>query len=85
MFLATGPDRILEGPNFFKNEYLSKFSAAKMKKTLVIMSQKYYIDYEIVKRKNRKLRPNILLQLRAAFSSIRVGNHRNPGLPCRRS
>ena len=28
------------GPNFFKNEYLSKFSVAKVKKTFIIMSQK---------------------------------------------
>ena len=67
MFLATGRESILGGPNLFKNEYLSKFSVAKIKKTLVIMSQRYYIDYAFVNRKNRKLRPNIWLTLRATF------------------
>ena len=36
MFLATGQGSM----NFFKDKYLSKFSVAKLKKTLVIMSQK---------------------------------------------
>ena len=40
MFLATRQESILGGPTFLKNKYLSKFSVAKMKKTLVIMSQK---------------------------------------------
>ena len=78
MFLATGRESILGGPNFLKNEYLSKFSVAKMKKTLVIMSKKFNIDYAFVNRKNRKLMSNILLTLRATFSSIRVRNHMYP-------
>ena len=35
-----GRGSILGGPIFFKNEYLRKFSVAKMKKTFAIMSQK---------------------------------------------
>ena len=78
MFLATVRESILGGSNFFKNKYLSKFSVAKMKKTLVIMSQKYYIDYAFLNRKNRKIRPNILLTFRATFLSIWVQNRRYP-------
>ena len=40
MFLVMGLGSILEGPKLFKKEYLSKFFVIKMKKTLVIMSQK---------------------------------------------
>ena len=40
MLLATGSEIILGIPNFFEEEYLSKFFVAKMKKTLIIMSQK---------------------------------------------
>ena len=40
IFLAAGPGSILGSQNFFKKKYLSKFFVAKMKKTLIIMSQK---------------------------------------------
>ena len=63
MFLVTGPGSILGGSNFFEKEYFSKFFVAKMKKSsLVITSKNYYISYTFVKRKNRKLRPNLLLR-----------------------
>ena len=70
MFLATGPRNILGSPNFFKEEYLSKFFVAKMK-TSVILNKNYHIGYAFVNRKNRNLRPNLLLTLRATFSKIR--------------
>ena len=55
----------LGGPNFFKKEYLSKFFVSSCHKN-------YYISYAFVNRKNRKLRPNLLLRLRAMFSKIRA-------------
>ena len=67
MFLATGPGTISGNPNFFKKEYVSKFFVAKMKKTLVDMSQKYDIGYAFVVQKKRKLKPNLLLTKRATF------------------
>ena len=41
---------------FFKKGYLSKFCVAKMKKTLVVMSQKFFVGYAFVNRKNKRLR-----------------------------
>ena len=69
MFPATGPGNILGNPNL-KKKYLSKFFAAKMKKTFVIMPQKLLYKLCIFKRKNRKFRLNLLLALRATFSKI---------------
>ena len=40
MFLAMGPGSIQRGQNFFRKKYLSNFFVAKMKKKVVIMSQK---------------------------------------------
>ena len=40
MILITGSGIILGGPNFLKKKCLRKCFVAKMKKTLVIMSQK---------------------------------------------
>ena len=78
MFLATGSGSILGNPNGFKKEYSSKFWGAKIMKTLVITSQKYYIGYAFVNIKNRKLRSNLLLILRATFSRIRAWCQRYP-------
>ena len=40
MFLTTGAGSILGGSSFFKKDCSSKFFEAKIKKTLVMMSQK---------------------------------------------
>ena len=58
IFLATRPGSIL----------------AKMKKTLVIMSQNYYIlvGYAFANRETRNHRHNLLLTLRATFSKIQA-------------
>ena len=59
-----GPKKYYEGPEFFlKGVFnLSKFFVAKIKNSLVIMSQSYFIGYAFVNRKKRKLRPNSLLE-----------------------
>ena len=64
MFLSTGTGSILEGCKFLRKEVFRQNFVTKIKKTLLIMSQKLlYIGYAIVYRKNRKLRPNLLLTL----------------------
>ena len=55
LFLSTGLGSILGNPNCFRKEYLSKIFVAKMKKTLVIVSQKYYMGYAFVNKKVESL------------------------------
>ena len=55
-------------PNFFKKEYLSKLFVTKMKKALVIMSQKLSYRLCICQQENRRLKLILLLTLHATFS-----------------
>ena len=63
---------------FFEKEHLSKFFMVKTKKHWSSCHKNYYIDCAFVYRKNRKLRPNLLLTLRVSFSKIRARYQRYP-------
>ena len=53
-----GARKYFGGPNFFENEYLSKFFVTKVKKTLVIMMlviKHHYTNYAFVNSKIKSL------------------------------